>query len=151
VRRSKGAPVRAGGRRAATSASGRCRASRHRAGSGCVTAAAKGPDLGGTDPVAPSLTRCHECHDIGPPSSPPHAMSNISLDRPKYFEIASRCRALSTRRHEAISQHPLSRRLTICGTNLERNRTKLSRSHHRWVRILAVSRYIAGGPAMKLS
>jgi hypothetical protein len=66
ARRSKNEPVRAGGRHAAASVAGRGRPSRHHAGVGRMTAEVKGPDLVGTDRVAPGLTRCHETH-VGPP------------------------------------------------------------------------------------
>src|ERR1700722_11331411 len=42
--------------------------SRRHAGIGRITADLKGADLGGSDRVAPGLTRCHECHDLRPPS-----------------------------------------------------------------------------------
>src|ERR1700738_4544074 len=55
-------------------------------------------------------------------------MSNIFLDRPKYFEIASRCAHYPVGDMKLFLT-PIESTSDYCGTILARNRTKLSRSH----------------------
>src|SRR6266700_3335598 len=115
-------PVRAGGRRAAASAVQRDRTPRHDTRVGAIAVDPEGPDLGGTDRVAPGRTRCHESHDVGPPFIAAHDDAKHVFCRPKYLAF------LRVAGHYLLGDRklyltPIESTPDYCGADLENNWT----------------------------